>query len=170
MRAATVKAEARASQSEIVAAGAVADSANADSARIAAEARITAVQAELASYEQKKTALGTTLILSDLQFASASAVLTTGARGRLAPLAAFLSKQPETKIQIAGHTDSRGSDVANMDLSSRRAASVGAYLTSTGVSPSRITSVGMGQTSPVDSNETAAGRAINRRVEVTILN
>ena len=169
-QAATVKAEARANQSEIVAAVAVADTAAADSARLAAEARTSALQAELASYEQKKTDLGVTLILRDLQFASSSAVLTSGAQGRLAPLAAFLAKQPDTKIQIAGHTDSQGSDSANMDLSARRAASVGAYLISTGVSASRISSVGMGETSPVDSNDTAAGRAINRRVEVTILN
>lgn len=169
-KAATAKAEARATQSQIVAAGAVADVAAADTARLAAEARTAAVLAELAGYEQKKTDLGVTLILRDLQFASASAVLGSGAQGRLAPLAAFLAKQPDTRIQIAGHTDSQGTDAANMDLSARRAASVGAYLTSTGVSASRITSVGMGEASPVATNDTAAGRAINRRVEVTILN
>lgn len=168
--AATARAEARASQSAIVAAGAIADTASADAARIAAEARTTALQAELASYEQKKTALGVTLILRDLQFGSGSSVLTSGAQGRLAPLATFLAKQPETKIQIAGHTDSQGADAANMDLSSRRAAAVGAYLTSTGVNASRITSVGMGESAPTAVNDTAAGRAINRRVEVTILN
>jgi outer membrane protein OmpA-like peptidoglycan-associated protein len=96
-------------------------------------------------------------------------VLSSGAQGRLAPLVAFLAKQPDTKIQIAGHTDGQGSDSANMDLSARRAASVGAYLTSTGVNAGRITSVGMGEATPVATNDTAAGRAINRRVEVTIL-
>ena len=77
----------------VVAAGAVADVAAADTARLAAEARTAAVLAELAGYEQKKTDLGVTLILRDLQFASASAVLGSGAQGRLAPLAAFLAKQ-----------------------------------------------------------------------------
>lgn len=168
-QAATAAAEARARQSQIVAAGAVADSATADAARLAAEARTAAVLAELAGYEQQKSALGVTLILRDLQFASASAVLGSGAQGRLAPLAAFLAKQPDTRIQIAGHTDSQGSDASNMDLSARRAASVGAYLSSTGVNAARISAVGMGEASPVATNDTAAGRAINRRVEVTIL-
>ena len=169
-RAATAQANARATQSQIVAAGAVADVATADAARLAAEARTAAVLAELAGYEQKKTDLGVTLIMRDLQFGSASATLGSGAQGRLAPLAAFLAKQPDTRIQIAGHTDSQGTDAANMDLSARRAASVGAYLTTTGVNAARITSMGMGEGSPVATNDTAAGRAINRRVEVTILN
>jgi outer membrane protein OmpA-like peptidoglycan-associated protein len=160
--AATAKAEARAAKSEIVAAGAV-------SGQLAAEARTTAVLAELATYEQKKTDLGVTLILRDLQFGSASSVLTSGARGRLAPLATFLAKQPAARIQIAGHTDSQGGETSNMDLSTRRAASVGAYLNSTGVNTNRITSVGRGESAPVATNDTAAGRAINRRVEVTIL-
>jgi outer membrane protein OmpA-like peptidoglycan-associated protein len=169
-KAAAASAEARATQSQIVAAGAIADSAAADAARLAAEARTAAVLAELASYEQTKTDLGVTLILRDLQFGSASAVLGSGAQGRLAPLASFLAKQPDTRIQIAGHTDAQGSDASNMDLSARRAASVAAYLTSTGVDAGRIASVGMGEGNPVATNDTAAGRAINRRVEVTILN
>lgn len=168
-QAATAAAEARATQAQVVAAGAVADSATADAARMAAEARTAAVLAELAGYEHKTSALGVTLILRDLQFASASAVLGSGARGRLAPLAAFLARQPATRIQIAGHTDSQGSDASNTELSARRAASVGAYLSSTGVSTARISSVGMGEASPVATNATAAGRAISRRVEVTIL-
>jgi len=75
-----------------------------------------------------------------------------------------------TLIQIAGHTDSQGADAANMTLSANRSASVGAYLVSTGVNASRISSIGMGESAPVATNDTAAGRAINRRVEVTILN
>jgi outer membrane protein OmpA-like peptidoglycan-associated protein len=169
-QAATANAEARATQSRIVAAGAVADSAAADTARLAAEARTTALMATLASYEQKKTDMGMMLILRDLQFGSASSVLGAGAQGRLTPLADFLAKQPDAKIQIAGHTDSQGSDASNMDLSARRAQSVGAYLISTGVNPNRITSVGRGESAPTATNDTAAGRAINRRVEVTILN
>jgi outer membrane protein OmpA-like peptidoglycan-associated protein len=168
--AATAAAEARATRSETVAAGAVADSAAAKSGQLAAEARNTALLTELASYEQQKTDLGTTLILRDLQFGSASSVLGSGAQGRLAPLAAFLAKQPGTLIQIAGHTDSQGTDASNIGLSNRRAQSVGAYLTSTGVNANRITSVGKGESAPTATNDTAAGRAINRRVEVTILN
>jgi outer membrane protein OmpA-like peptidoglycan-associated protein len=175
-RAATAVAENRADLSEeradasaAVAAGAVADSVTSEAARVAAEARAAALTAELADYEQTKTALGVTLILRDLQFASGSAVLTSGAKGRLAPLASFLAKQPESRIQIAGHTDSQGAEAYNQDLSARRAASVGAYLSSTGVDASRINSIGLGESTPLSPNDTAAGRAINRRVEVTIL-
>jgi len=168
--AATATAEARATQSQILAADAVADTAIAQAARLAAETRAASLTKELASYEQTKSDLGTTLILRDLQFQSASATLGSGAQGRLAPLAAFLAKQPDTKIQISGHTDAEGSDAFNMDLSARRAQSVGAYLISTGVNAGRISSVGMGESAPTAANDTAAGRAINRRVEVTILN
>lgn len=168
-RAAAAGAEARADQSAIVAAGAVADSAAARADQAAAEARTAALRAELAGYEQQKTALGVTLILRDLQFTSGSAVLGAGAQGRLAPLASFLAKQPDARIQIAGHTDSQGSDASNMDLSARRAQSVAAYLSSTGVNLSRINAVGMGESAPTATNDTSAGRAINRRVEVTIL-
>lgn len=168
--AATADAEGRVTEMGIVAADAVADSAASDAARIRAEARLAAMASELESYEQQKTDLGTTLILRDLQFASGSDVLSEGAQGRLAPLAGFLAKQAETRIEILGHTDSQGSEASNTDLSARRAASVGAYLTSTGVDTSRITTSGRGEGSPVATNATAAGRAINRRVEVTILN
>lgn len=167
--AATAVAENRADRADSIAAGAVADSATSEAARVAAEARAAALTAELADYEQKTTDLGVTLILRDLQFASGSSVLISGAQGRLAPLASFLEKQPDTRIQIAGHTDSQGSESYNQDLSRRRAESVGAYLVSTGVDAGRINSVGLGESVPVSSNATAAGRAINRRVEVTIL-
>ncbi len=167
--AATADAEARATASGRVAADAVADSATSEAARQRAETLLAAMKSELADYEQQKTDLGTTLVLRDLQFASASDVLSQGAQGRLAPLASFLSKQPATRIQILGHTDSQGSETYNVDLSARRAASVGAYLTSTGVDAGRITTSGRGEGVPVATNATAAGRAINRRVEVTIL-
>jgi outer membrane protein OmpA-like peptidoglycan-associated protein len=168
--AATAVAEARATRSEIAAAGAVADSATAETGRLAAEARTTALLAELATYEPKKTELGVTLILRDLQFGSASSTLTSGARGRLAPLAAFLAKKPDAKIQIVGHTDSQGDEASNADLSNSRAWAVANYLNSTGVDVDRITSFGKGEANPTATNDTAAGRAINRRVEVTILN
>jgi len=168
--AATSVAEDRAAQSGGVAAGAVADAARADAARTVAEARAASLAAELKDYEQTKPDLGVTLILRDLQFASGSDVLTVGAQGRLTPLATFLAKQPEARIQIAGHTDSQGTESYNQVLSARRAASVGSHLISTGVDAGRINSVGLGESVPLSSNDTAAGRAINRRVEITILN
>ena len=115
--AATAVAEGRADRSDAIAAGAVADTATAEAARLAAEARAAALSAELADYEQTKTDLGVTLILRDLQFASGSAQLTTGAQGRLAPLASFMAKQPDSRIQIAGHTDSQGAEAYKLSPS-----------------------------------------------------
>lgn len=161
-QAATLDVQARADQSAMVAANAV-------SGQRAAEARISALREELAGYEQTRSAQGVTLVMRDLQFASASSVLSSGAQGRLAPLAAFLARQQDARIQITGHTDSQGSAASNRGLATRRAQAVGAYLNSTGVKADRIVTNGMGEGSPVATNATAAGRAINRRVEVTIL-
>ncbi len=74
----------------------------------------------------------------------------------------------KTLIVIAGHTDNVGSDQNNQALSERRAASVGRYLTSKGVSGQRVISAGLGETQPVGSNDNEAGRSQNRRVEVTL--
>lgn len=73
------------------------------------------------------------------------------------------------KIRVEGHTDSRGSDEMNLDLSDRRAAAVMTYLTDKGVAEGRLESQGYGETTPIKTNDTAEGRAANRRVEFTIL-
>ncbi|HCC85771.1 MAG TPA: hypothetical protein DEQ06_04115, partial [Porphyromonadaceae bacterium] len=80
-----------------------------------------------------------------------------------------LLNNPDTDVKIYGHTDSTGSDAINNPLSQRRAESVYNYLLSKGVSGSRMVSEGFGSTQPVADNNTAAGRAENRRVEVYIL-
>jgi outer membrane protein OmpA-like peptidoglycan-associated protein len=86
----------------------------------------------------------------------------------LAELAVILNKYADTHILLAGHTDSTGSAAHNLDLSRRRAASVLSYLATQNVASVRITAYGYGQDHPVASNETEAGRAQNRRVEVAI--
>ena len=73
------------------------------------------------------------------------------------------------KVEIGGHTDSKGSDASNQDLSERRAASVMNFLIERGIEPERLTSVGYGETRPVALNNTRRGRAKNRRVEFIIL-
>lgn len=72
---------------------------------------------------------------------------------------------PTITVEIQGHTDSRGNDEYNMNLSNERAAAVRAYLTGRGTAPERMTSRGYGETRPIESNTTTAGRAANRRVE-----
>jgi outer membrane protein OmpA-like peptidoglycan-associated protein len=75
----------------------------------------------------------------------------------------------KTLVEVAGHTDSSGSNVYNQSLSQRRAGSVSAYLTSREVRIDRLISVGAGEVRPVATNDTSAGRQQNRRVEITIV-
>jgi outer membrane protein OmpA-like peptidoglycan-associated protein len=77
---------------------------------------------------------------------------------------------PEVRLKISGHTDSRGDDDHNMDLSKRRAASVKSWFEGHGLDGSRFETDGYGPTQPIDSNETKAGRAKNRRIEFSLLN
>ncbi|MFU8822592.1 MAG: OmpA family protein, partial [Gammaproteobacteria bacterium] len=85
-------------------------------------------------------------------------------------LAAFLGEYPDRTVLIEGHTDSVGSEESNQFLSQRRAESVRSYLVNRGVQAHRITTAGLGEGSPVASNDTATGRQQNRRVEVIISN
>jgi outer membrane protein OmpA-like peptidoglycan-associated protein len=84
-------------------------------------------------------------------------------------VAATLAEYDKTVIEVAGHTDSVGSDAYNQQLSEKRAGSVAAYLSSHGVNRTRIVTVGAGEAHPVASNDTEEGRAQNRRVEITIV-
>jgi outer membrane protein OmpA-like peptidoglycan-associated protein len=105
---------------------------------------------------------------SDILFASGSASLQPGARDKIRQLARVLNRYPRTTIQVIGHTDSRGSEESNLELSRRRAQAVAEELVAAGVSPSRITTFGRGESSPVASNDTPEGRAQNRRVEIIV--
>lgn len=88
----------------------------------------------------------------------------------LRQMAAVLKSQPDlTKIRVSGHTDARGDDAMNQDLSERRAASVMRFLVENGIEAERLTSRGFGESHPVDTNDSAKGREMNRRVEFHIL-
>ena len=84
-------------------------------------------------------------------------------------VAQSLIRYPNSQIQIVDHTDSTGAAAYNIDLSQRRANSVAAVLRNNGVPAGRISSVGRGEDVPVASNDTAAGRAKNRRVEIRVI-
>lgn len=84
-------------------------------------------------------------------------------------IANVMTKYPETKIEVQGHTDSVGSDTSNLTLSQLRAQSVTSYLVSRGVASDRIHSVGFGESMPIASNDTPSGREANRRVEIKII-
>lgn len=105
---------------------------------------------------------------SDLLFATGSAQLFPGGREKLRQFAGVLARYPRSTVEVVGHTDSRGSEATNMDLSKRRAQSVVDELVAGGVSAARITSRGMGASQPVADNSTAEGRGQNRRVEINV--
>jgi outer membrane protein OmpA-like peptidoglycan-associated protein len=84
-------------------------------------------------------------------------------------LANNLNRYPNSRVEVIGHTDSDGPASYNMQLSQRRADSVGALLRQAGVAPGRIVTIGRGEDQPVADNLTEAGRQQNRRVEVLII-
>ncbi len=94
--------------------------------------------------------------------------LNTSAQTNLSKLVEVLQKYPDTNIEIIGHTDSKGTDAYNQALSERRANSVASYLRSQGISTTRLTAKGMGESDPVASNDTEEGQSQNRRVEFVI--
>jgi outer membrane protein OmpA-like peptidoglycan-associated protein len=105
---------------------------------------------------------------SGLLFAFDSDVIQAAAGTNLSELASSLQKYPESQLLIVGHTDNVGDDSYNQRLSERRANSAAAYLAAQGVATTRLTASGKGESEPVTTNDTDAGRQQNRRVEVAI--
>lgn len=101
-------------------------------------------------------------------FAVDSTTISPAFQKTLDEIALSLKQYPDSLIDVYGHTDSTGSDAYNQSLSERRARAVADYLAMRGVSSSRIRSQGFGEQYPVASNDTAEGRALNRRVEIKI--
>ncbi|MDH4008146.1 MAG: OmpA family protein [Desulfuromonadales bacterium] len=104
----------------------------------------------------------------DVLFDVNSSVLKPGSYSEIDRVANVLVQYPQTNIQIAGHTDSTGSETYNQELSERRAMSVQNALVNKGVSPNRMRSIGLGEGQPIADNSTESGRQLNRRVTVTI--
>ncbi|HVS02332.1 MAG TPA: OmpA family protein [Thermoanaerobaculia bacterium] len=105
---------------------------------------------------------------SDVLFAVDSATLTSRARSTLEDVGAVMLEYPKTAVVVQGHTDSTGSEQHNQALSERRASSVRNYLVGRGVGAERIAAIGHGESLPVASNDTAAGRQQNRRVDIML--
>ncbi len=104
------------------------------------------------------------LVLQGVTFEVNSANLTPNSMLTLDSVAAILKKRPNFNVEIRGHTDSAGADELNLDLSRRRAEAVMSYLVDGGVDADKLAAAGYGETQPVASNDTADGRAQNRRV------
>ncbi|MGD8278928.1 MAG: OmpA family protein [Gemmatimonadota bacterium] len=105
---------------------------------------------------------------SGILFEFDSEVIKGSARDNLIELATSVKKYPDTELLIVGHTDAVGTDSYNQSLSERRSGSARRFLVSQGVTDARIRTEGRGEAEPVASNDTDAGRAQNRRVEVAI--
>jgi OmpA-OmpF porin, OOP family len=107
-------------------------------------------------------------VIQGLNFATNSAEIEPAAAARLtAEVVPVLQKNPNVKIEIDGHTDSRGNDAYNQKLSERRAEAVRAYLASHGIEGSRLTARGFGETQPIAPNDTPENLRKNRRTELT---
>ena len=153
------------------------ESQRADSLRMAAEeanAKLNAALMQLRTLvveitNLQQTSRGLVISLSDILFDVDKATLKAGAHANIRRIAAVLDQYPDNAIVVEGHTDSQGSDAYNQKLSEDRAASVRAGLVTGGVDPGNITSKGFGESQPVSTNDTPAGRQQNRRVEVVVL-
>jgi outer membrane protein OmpA-like peptidoglycan-associated protein len=113
--------------------------------------------------------VGQSIRLNNIFFQTGKATLKTESFPELDRVAQFLRDNPEIKIEIGGHTDNVGKAVTNLKLSEARARSVANYIISKGIRKDNIVSKGYGFSKPVASNQTAVGKAQNRRVEFTIL-
>jgi outer membrane protein OmpA-like peptidoglycan-associated protein len=118
--------------------------------------------------ETRDTARGLIVNMSDVLFDTGQFTLRPGAREKLAKISGIILAHPGLSMQVEGHTDSVGSDELNMRLSEKRAFAVRDYLTAQGINSASITARGFGKTQPVVSNDTAAGRQQNRRVEMIV--
>jgi outer membrane protein OmpA-like peptidoglycan-associated protein len=139
--------------------------------REAAEKRAQQALADLARVASvKQDTRGTVITLSGgVLFASAKYDLLPAAQANLAQVADALSKSdPDSKIMVAGYTDSQGGQAYNQELSQHRAEAVRTFLVSHGVAPDRITAQGFGLSQPVADNSSPEGRADNRRVEIVV--
>jgi len=130
------------------------------------------LRAELQGPGVRGTRIGGKLTLNmpgNVTFDTDSAALRPQFFGVLNSVGKVLTEYDKTVVEVAGHTDSTGSDSHNMALSQRRANTVGEYLYTQGIMDQRIMTVGMGEHHPIADNSTTEGRQLNRRVEITLV-
>jgi outer membrane protein OmpA-like peptidoglycan-associated protein len=139
--------------------------------RAEAEKRASAALASLQQVAKVRAdSRGTVITLpGGVLFPSGGSNLSPSARIALGQVAEALTQQPiESKIVVEGHTDDRGSDTSNQQLSQARADAVRSFLLENGLAADRVEAVGKGESEPIASNDTAEGRATNRRVDLVV--
>lgn len=133
--------------------------------------QIAALQREIDDAEREvmggPRADGPSVLLTDA-FETGQTDLRPALRPALAEVAEFLRDHPDRVVLVEGFTDSSGDADRNLDLSIRRAEAVRARILETGVAPERVLAVGYGEDYPLESNDSAAGRSLNRRIEITV--
>ncbi len=134
-----------------------------------ASQQITSLTRQLENLQLRQTESGVVVTLGDVLFASGQVQLVDGGLASLEEVVDLLQTEPDKKIRVEGHTDSRGDAEANLQLSDQRANAVMEALISLGVAADRISALGMGEDFPIASNEDDEGRARNRRVDVILL-
>jgi outer membrane protein OmpA-like peptidoglycan-associated protein len=154
-------AQARTAQSQAAQARDDAQSAQAETRRLAAQ---------LESLQAAQTPRGIVLTLDDVLFDTGRAALKPSAQRSIDQIAAFLSENPERRVQIEGFTDSQGGDDYNLELSQSRADAVARAIIQRGVDAQRVRAQGYGEEFPVASNANPGSRQLNRRVEVIVSN
>jgi len=142
--------------------------AGADRDKVLLQARTAEADRLRSELNAKQTDRGMTITLGDVLFDTGKARLKSGSERSLQKLAQFLSENPQRHVAIEGFTDNVGGDDFNQELSERRADAVRDALVGMGVSNDRISTKGYGKAFPVAGNEAAAGRQLNRRVEIVI--
>ncbi len=183
-QAATAQAKSDMANSQAASASAIsAAQADADSSRLAAQqaqsnaqqadADKAAMRARLSEQlnsilQTRDSARGLIVSMSDVLFDTGKYSLKPGAREKLAKVAGILLAYPGLNIEVGGYTDNVGGDAMNQTLSENRAGSVRDYLVQEGVATSSVSAKGFGNTLPVASNDSSAGRQQNRRVELLV--
>ena len=171
------KAQSDMAANQVASAAAVsAAQADADQSRLAAQEAQTdkaAMRARLSEQlnsilQTRDTARGLIVSMSDVLFDTGKYSLTSGAREKLAKVAGILLAYPGLNIEVGGYTDNIGGDAMNQTLSENRAGSVRDYLVQQGVTTNSVSAKGFGNTLPVASNDSSAGRQQNRRVELLV--
>jgi outer membrane protein OmpA-like peptidoglycan-associated protein len=162
------QAAALAAQQQAQAAAAEADRQKQDAIRQKEEMRARLLAQLNQVLQTRDTARGLIVSMPDVLFDFNKYTLKPEARERLAKISGIVLAYPDLKLDIEGFTDSIGSDEYNQELSEKRAEGVRGYLVSSGVKPDSVSATGLGKANPVADNSTAAGRKLNRRVEMIV--
>jgi outer membrane protein OmpA-like peptidoglycan-associated protein len=133
-----------------------------------AEAKLIA-QKGYSEFPKDTAVVGMKVLLRNIQFRKGQATLLPKSYKHLEPLYHLMNMQPNIRIKISGHTDNTGKKAVNLKLSKERARSVANYLTDKGIDPARLEIGGYGQSQPITTNATEAGRSLNRRVEFAVI-